>query len=287
MRLEMIRKGFRPVTMPRDMAVEVLKAVINDTSAQGTFGDRSAQPIKEFVGTLGDAISKHADPVDFWCTQLQQVYISSILGHAWVWRKCLDETTREDLKEAQRIMVKAWSWPEGPGDKAEINRGTATTLDVPEPTPERLAECGFKGIAHLERHFRRDRIPVYSFDNRSEMETYYMRGWCSVLAMAVHRRTGWPLVGVFDPWEEGYPYHVGCKAPDGTYVDARGTGQSLEEFSRVFQRWPDCPLDVREMTRDHVLSRFPLHPHYHDLAENEHLDVLLPELALEATPDLT
>jgi hypothetical protein len=67
-------------------------------------------------------------------------------------------------------------------------------------------------------------------------------------------------------------------------VGARGTEQSRDELVASYQRWPDCTLEVREMTPGHVLSRFPLHPHYHDLADNEHLDVILPELESVMAP---
>jgi len=280
---DLIRRGYRPVTMPRAMADAVLKTLLFDTSARTIFGDMGDVSVRNFVESLEAALATHGDPVEFWCTNLQQVHVGSALGQAWVHRKYPDGVERDVIREAEDILRKAWTWPVRPEDRIEINRGTATSTDVPEPTPERLAECGFRDVEHLERFFRRDRIAIYSFADRSEMETYYLRGWCSVLAMAVHRRTGWPLVGVFDPWELGYPYHVACQAPDGTYVDARGVGLSKDELSAPFQRWPDCPLDVRGMTAEHVLSRFPLHPHYHDLAENEHLDILLPDLEAETS----
>lgn len=278
---DLLRRGYRPVTMPRDMLGDVLRTVVADKSAAVVFEGRAAGPIRDFVDSIGAALSLKGDPIEFWCTKLQHIYVRHILAEDWIARRGPKE---DAVYDAYRVLNDAWT-PSGNPHAGEINRGTYETVTVPEPKPERLSECGFRDYEHLERlYYPRDRIHVYSFANRSEMETYYLRGWCSVLAIAIHKRTGWPIVGVFEPWEERVPMHVACRAPDGSYVDARGTGQSLEELSGPYTEWPDCPPDVREMRLDQVLSCFRLHPHYHDLAENEHLDILLPDLERATAP---
>lgn len=279
MKQEMILRGYRPVTMSLTMAQDVLRTVIADKSATEVFGERSKRPIHALVVALRDALSRKDDPVAFWCTQLQQIYVRHILIEDWFSRGCPGGDGRH---EAMEIIDDAWRYT---GQlSGEINRGTWVNTIVPEPTPERLTECGFQDIEHLKRCFPGNQIHVYSFANRSEMETYYLRGWCSVLALAIHERTRWPIVGVFDPWEERHPMHVACRAPDGSYVDAQGAGQGLGEFSDPYKKWSDCPIVVREMSPSHVLACFPLHPHYHDLARDEHLDILLPDLESLAAP---
>jgi len=55
---------------------------------------------------------------------------------------------------------------------------------------------------------------------RSALRDIYLAGRCTGFAVAVHRRTGWPLVALRGG--SGELIHSGCRAPDGRYVDARG-----------------------------------------------------------------
>lgn len=48
----------------------------------------------------------------------------------------------------------------------------------------------------------------------------YLHGDCYSFAIALHRRTGWQLVGAVD--REGLALHAGVRRPDGVYLDVRG-----------------------------------------------------------------
>lgn len=48
----------------------------------------------------------------------------------------------------------------------------------------------------------------------------YLAGRCTAFAIAVHRRTRWPLVVLRT--QDGAYAHCGCLDPDGRFVDARG-----------------------------------------------------------------
>lgn len=48
----------------------------------------------------------------------------------------------------------------------------------------------------------------------------YLAGRCTAFAVAVHRRTQWPLVVLRTA--SGAYAHAGCLAPDGRFADARG-----------------------------------------------------------------
>jgi hypothetical protein len=54
----------------------------------------------------------------------------------------------------------------------------------------------------------------------------YMNGHCFRLALALHEKTGWPIVGVraYGAADSSFSLidHAGVKMPDGRYLDVRG-----------------------------------------------------------------
>lgn len=279
----MLRKGFRPVSMPRHLAEVIIEFMREDRSAFETFGDLCVQPLKDFMRTIKVAVAKGGDPVEFWCTQVQETTVTSALSHGFLFGKKPTGMSKEILREAHDVLSAAWTPPPRP-ELPERERLDWMGVTPPVPSDEQIAACGFRDLDHLRQAYPYDTIKMVRHESRAQLETFYMEGWCAVLGEAIHKRMGWPVVGIFKPWEEKIIIHVACKAPDGTYVDARGMGQTREQLCAPYEDWPDCPLDVREVTLEHLHELFKRHPYYHEVALNEHLDLLLPELSPELTP---
>jgi hypothetical protein len=286
---EMLRRGFRPVTMPRALAEMTLDYLRQDRNAFETFGERCVEPLRDFSRTVRIALGKPGDEVSFWFTRLQEITVSSALTSGFLFGKKPEGFSKEGLKEAHDVLTAAWTPPRYPAE-LEREEGRSIRLEVPMPTEERLAECGFRDLEHLKQVYNGgfygepNSIRFHEFENRAQVETFYMHGWCAVLGEAIHKRTGWPVVGIFEPWEDKHIIHVACRAPDGTYIDARGMGQTREQLCEPYECWPDCPLDVREVSLEHLHRNFLRHPYYHEVALNEHIDYLFPELTRESVP---
>jgi len=56
------------------------------------------------------------------------------------------------------------------------------------------------------------------FDSVEDVFTY---GYCHALALALHAKTGWAIVGLYNP-RDGYADHFLVKRPDGMLVDVKG-----------------------------------------------------------------
>jgi hypothetical protein len=73
------------------------------------------------------------------------------------------------------------------------------------------------------------------------MEHAYLNGSCWFLALALHRRTGWPIWALSLPGcpdRESVPEivgHVCVRSPEGRYLDVRGE-MSRKEFMRGWDR---------------------------------------------------
>jgi len=59
----------------------------------------------------------------------------------------------------------------------------------------------------------------------------YLNGYCYVLALAMHRGLGWPIVGLVA--EKGEIVHAGVRSPEGDIWDARGkiSDEDFREYS--------------------------------------------------------
>lgn len=116
----------------------------------------------------------------------------------------------------------------------------------------------------------------------SDLRLFYANGMCSVLAVVVHERTGWPICGFYlgPDGRPGFdaPVHFACRAPDGTFSDARGTGRSLEEIVAEYGLDGRRELLVHEVSVEEVMSLFRRHQWNYAIAREEHLDLLLPDL---------
>ncbi len=110
----------------------------------------------------------------------------------------------------------------------------------------------------------------------------YLRGQCGTLALAVHDRTGWPTVGVFDAPGGLFtekPRHVACQAPDGRYVDARGEGLDEAGLVEGFRLAGGMSLEVRPFAPEAVRRMFRSRTETDHILAAEHLAALLPGLA--------
>ena len=95
------------------------------------------------------------------------------------------------------------------------------------------------------RHYDRETL-------RDVLATRYLAGGCTGFAVAVHRRTGWPLVVIRAG--DGGLSHTGCKAPDGRLVDARGFLDE-EEFFHPFPAVGGIhPVTEEQALREHPQS---------------------------------
>ena len=96
-------------------------------------------------------------------------------------------------------------------------------------------------------------LPADGTINRNA-EHAFTRGQCHAFALAMHRLTGWQLIGLFeDKWEwrdylEGVdtPGHVVVQSPDGHYVDVTGTN-ALEEWRGYYPDADPKPLTEKEV----------------------------------------
>lgn len=66
--------------------------------------------------------------------------------------------------------------------------------------------------------------------NREELVFFYTRGHCMVMAYHLSQIFDGEIVGIFDDVWNNVPRHVGLRAPNGNFIDARGVELSLEEF---------------------------------------------------------
>lgn len=94
------------------------------------------------------------------------------------------------------------------------------------------------------------------------------QGLCGLVALALHRDLGWPLVGLYQPgvWEPGdgwrhrdghyIPNHVAVVTPDGHYADFNGMHQSRDEF---LGRWIEHG-EIRPVPAEEVRRIFRLRP---------------------------
>lgn len=98
----------------------------------------------------------------------------------------------------------------------------------------------------------------------AKLRDFYMRGMCSVFAYCLHRRTGWPVYGVYQrgpdsqtPPRDGF-HHAVCLAPDG-YVDASGSGHTADDVVEPFvemSRWYGMEARLVEVDPEEMRRRY-------------------------------
>lgn len=69
----------------------------------------------------------------------------------------------------------------------------------------------------------------------------YLHGSCWTFAVAVHRKTGWPLAWLLGPM----PIHGFVVHPDGRYVDAAGFGDH-----KAYRRRYGAPRSIKTEVKD-------------------------------------
>ena len=73
----------------------------------------------------------------------------------------------------------------------------------------------------------------------------FLHGQCYEFAIAMHRATGWPIVGLM---KESVIEHAGVKGHNNTFYDCRGAN-TPEDFSKEFDLTPD---DIQIITEAHL-----------------------------------
>jgi hypothetical protein len=66
---------------------------------------------------------------------------------------------------------------------------------------------------------------------RADQEVFFTSGFCHVFALALHRRTGWPIHAllwpVTDKGDHKHAGHLAVETPDGRFLDVEGLHQDL------------------------------------------------------------
>lgn len=75
-------------------------------------------------------------------------------------------------------------------------------------------------------------------------------GYCNALALALHERTGWPIVGLHAR-KDPHAFHYLVRRPDGMLVDAHGARTQAE----VLKQWGDGAPEGYYSVRDHTQDR--------------------------------
>ena len=73
------------------------------------------------------------------------------------------------------------------------------------------------------------------------VEDVFTYGYCHALALVLNERTGWDIVGLYNP-RDGYADHFLVRRPDGVLVDVMGE-RSAED---VLKAWGEVFYSVRE-----------------------------------------
>ena len=97
------------------------------------------------------------------------------------------------------------------------------------------------------------RCKITSNSKEEEIKRVFIYGNCHSFALAVHKLTGWPLLGVFRPSDmrDGMPSHVIVEDPLGRYVDIEGFRypQEFEEDWHATSIKPVNPWHIRAWIR--------------------------------------
>lgn len=82
----------------------------------------------------------------------------------------------------------------------------------------------------------------------------FTRGQCHAFALAVHKMTGWEMLGVNWPGEDydNEPGHVLTVTPDGQFFDIWGL--KAAEYQEMVHRRLRYPLDPKPVTEEEILN---------------------------------
>ena len=84
------------------------------------------------------------------------------------------------------------------------------------------------------------------------LKALYLEGECYAFAIAVHRGTGWPMVGLI---KDGIARHALIRQPDGRLFDARGVVTD-EELGEPFSM--SAPYEFRNITEQYLYAIRPV-----------------------------
>ncbi len=98
-------------------------------------------------------------------------------------------------------------------------------------------------------------------------EHRFMVGDCHLLAQAIHRKTGWPMVAVVDELNPSDWWHVLVETPAGTLLDVRGE-HDIDDVCTDYDNSGDGSADIREFPFPGWATR--LKPHRHAYLIDDH-----------------
>lgn len=84
----------------------------------------------------------------------------------------------------------------------------------------------------------------------------YTCGDCHILALSIHKRTGWPVCALED--EDGWAnYHAFVKMPDGRFMDVRGPQTKVEIMQQWLEWYPEGVMEVTNLREFKDWHLFP------------------------------
>lgn len=69
-------------------------------------------------------------------------------------------------------------------------------------------------------------------------------GYCHVMALELHERTGWPLIAVWYKSDTDLPGHIAVQHPDGWIVDVQGAYDEDPEGLEIKEMQPIDESDI-------------------------------------------
>jgi hypothetical protein len=95
----------------------------------------------------------------------------------------------------------------------------------------------------------------------------FTEGCCFELALAIHRKAGWPVYAFWNPlshWTGGYDIHAFVRAPSGLYVDVKGEHTAAQMFDQYahFMRHSRRDSEIRQVFDPNALECWLTDPEF-------------------------
>jgi len=95
-------------------------------------------------------------------------------------------------------------------------------------------------------------LPQPGDEEPEKLRDLCLHGLCSVFAIELNARTGWPIAGLFAGYSRNDPpVHIVCVDPEGAYADAAGRYRSFDalcaEYNLSGPRRAVTPVDAESM----------------------------------------
>lgn len=151
-------------------------------------------------------------------------------GYKEISRSFLKQFVNNVNNRAARDFVKGWSEREG-GDKVWLSpkeyfilKGIKRTGSIPKTS---VNENNIKDIVRSDAAFD-------ILDSSNCAGTDWGAGGCAILAQALHKLEGYPMVVIYNLDYEG-PEHFGVMTPEGSIIDHDGEHKSSKSWIKFFK----------------------------------------------------